>query len=55
MPSSFNKPINYQAIREKLIQYKADFQLLKKKLNFSRKKRYRSFKGRNIFFKKKKY
>ena len=39
MPSSFNKPINYQAIREKVIQYKADFQLLKKEIEFFKEKK----------------
>lgn len=39
MPSSFNKPINYQAIRKKVIQYKADFQLLKKEIEFFKEKK----------------
>ena len=39
MPSSFNKPIDYQVINERLMQYKTELQLLKREFEFFNEKK----------------
>lgn len=39
MPSSFNKPIDYQVIREKMMEYKTELKLLKKEIEFYNEKK----------------